>query len=97
MKRIEFVKGQEFLGMRHPVAITSPVDNNVTLIPVTSLPVAIERLEWLATDMVEAGDLSTDLVAVVNAIALLRQERERRRSRSQRARKNRRAAEYGQH
>lgn len=97
MKRIEFVKGQEFLGMRHPVAITSPVDNNVTLIPVTSLPVAIERLEWLATDMVEAGDLSTDLVAVVNAIALLRQERERRRSRRQRARKNRRAAEYGQH
>ena len=97
MKRIEFVKGQEVLGMRHPVAITSPVDNNVTLIPVTSLPVAIERLEWLATDMVEAGDLSTDLVAVVNAIALLRQERERRRSRRQRARKNRRAAEYGQH
>lgn len=41
MKRIEFVKGQEFLGMRHPVAITSPVDSNVTLIPVTSLPVAI--------------------------------------------------------
>lgn len=97
MKRIEFVKGQEFLGMRHPVAITSPVDNNVTLVPVTSLPVAINRLEWLATDMVEAGDLSTDLVAVVNAIALLRQERERRRSRRQRARKNRRAAEYGQH
>ena len=97
MKRLEFVKGQEFLGMRHPVAITSPVDNNVTLVPVTSLPVAINRLEWLATDMVEAGDLSTDLVAVVNAIALLRQERERRRSRRQRARKNRRAAEYGQH
>ena len=36
MKRIEFVKGQEFLGMRHPVAITSPVDSNVTLVPVTS-------------------------------------------------------------
>ena len=96
MKRIEFVKGQEFLGMRHPVAITSPVDSNVTLVPVTSLPVAINRLEWLATDMVEAGDLSTDLVAVVNAIALLRQERERRRSRRQRARENRRAAKYGQ-
>lgn len=96
MKRIEFVRGQEFLDMRHPVAITSPVDSNVTLIPVTSLPVAIERLEWLATDMVEAGDLSTDLVAVVNAIALLRQERERRRNRRQRTRENRRA-KYGQH
>lgn len=91
MKRIEFVKGQEFLGMRHPVAITSPVDSNVTLIPVTSLPVAIDRLEWLATDMVERGDLSTDLVAVVNAIELLRRVRDRRRNRKQRARQNRRA------
>ena len=96
MKRIKFVKGQEFLGMRHPVAMTSPVDEDLTLIPVTSLPVAIDRLEWLATDMVEAGDLSTDLVAVVNAIALLRQERERRRNRRQRTRENRRA-KYGQH
>lgn len=97
MKRIEFVRGQEFLDMRHPVAMTSPVDEDLTLIPVTSLPVAIDRLEWLATDMVERGDLSTDLVAVVNAIELLRRVRDRRRNRKQRARKNRRAAEYGQH